>query len=358
MRILAIETSCDETAAAVVESPALVRSSAVASQTDLHAEYGGVVPEIASRAHVERIMPIVRRALRDADAAIDTVDAVAVTNRPGLIGALLVGSSAATALAWSLNVPVVGVQHIHAHLYAPLLADHDNPDPPADDNVYPALGLALSGGHSTIYRVDAPTRLTRLGGTIDDAIGEAFDKAAAILGLGYPGGPLIDQRASHGDDRAHDLPVSRLGKDSLDFSFSGLKTALLYAVRGTPTATPDGPAFERSADDLTDEQINDFCASFQRAASAAVILKAERAIAAMQSSGSPPQSILLGGGVAANSRIRRDLDDLANRHGIPLHKPAMRYCIDNAAMIGGLAIRQIELGDTDTLALKASPTAA
>ncbi|MHC5004547.1 MAG: tRNA (adenosine(37)-N6)-threonylcarbamoyltransferase complex transferase subunit TsaD, partial [Planctomycetota bacterium] len=212
--VLGIETSCDETAAAVVAGGRDVLSNVIATQHDLHAEYAGVVPEIASRAHVERILPVVRRAVKEAGVAYADLEAVAVGHRPGLIGSLLVGVSAAKALAWSLGVPIVGVDHIVAHLYAGLL---DAPPAPA-----PALGLVVSGGHTSLLLLDDPLAPRVLGRTLDDAIGEAYDKAAAMLGLGYPGGPAVDRLAAEGDDRAVDLPVSLLGPDSLDFSFSGL----------------------------------------------------------------------------------------------------------------------------------------
>jgi len=364
VRVLGIETSCDETAAAVADDGRLVLSNIVRSQVQTHAEYGGVVPEIASRAHAELVIPVIERALVEAGTTLGEIDAIAVTHRPGLIGALLVGLSAAKGLALALGVPLVGVHHIHAHLYAPLLADTDRPDPPLDGEVYPALGLALSGGHSAIYHLNDPLTPMLLGATIDDAIGEAYDKAAAILDLGYPGGPIIDQRAGRGDDRAHDLPVSRLAPDSLDFSFSGLKTALLYAVRGLPEPVPPGsprgtrPIFPRDAHDHADGAIDDFCASFQRAAVDAVILKATRALDRLEAKGRPARSMLVGGGVAANSRLRSHLEDLSEKRSLPLHLSPMRYCLDNAAMIAGLAHRRLERGDADALSLEASPTGA
>ncbi|MEO1510896.1 MAG: tRNA (adenosine(37)-N6)-threonylcarbamoyltransferase complex transferase subunit TsaD, partial [Planctomycetota bacterium] len=248
MLVLGLETSCDETAAAVVEDGLTVRSSVVASQDDLHAEYGGVVPEIASRAHVERLTPILEASLAEAGLSIDAIDAVAVGHRPGLIGSLLTGVAAAKGLAWSLGRPVVGVDHVHAHLWAALLGM------PRDeiDALFPALGLVVSGGHTSIYRMESPATLARLGATIDDALGEAYDKAATMLGLPYPGGPALDRLAQEpdADERAVDLPVSSLGRDSLDFSFSGLKTALLYQIRGVPRPAREGGGFPRTLDEL------------------------------------------------------------------------------------------------------------
>jgi len=348
MRILGIESSCDETAAAVVDDGRFVRSNVIASQHELHAEYAGVVPEIASRAHVERLVPVLRRALDEAGATRSAIDAIAVGHRPGLIGSLLVGVAGAKALAWSLEVPLVGVDHVHAHLYAGLL-ERDAP-------AFPALGLVVSGGHTAIYRVESPLQIERLGATIDDAIGEAYDKAATILGLGYPGGPAVDALAQRGgEERAVDLPVSRLDPDSLDFSFSGLKTALLYHVRGTPGP---GGVFEREPDALTDRARRDCAASFQRAACQAIVLKLERAIEQARANGIEYRSCLVGGGVSANSRLRSDLSALADRQGLDLRLPAMGYCLDNAAMIAGLAHPLLEAGLRAGLDLRAQPTTA
>ncbi|MEM7623935.1 MAG: tRNA (adenosine(37)-N6)-threonylcarbamoyltransferase complex transferase subunit TsaD [Planctomycetota bacterium] len=350
MLVLGIESSCDETAASVVEGGRRVMSSVVASQHTIHAEYGGVVPELASRAHAERITPIVEQALAEAGVSITDLDAVAVGHRPGLIGALLVGVSAAKALAWSLGIPLIGVDHVHAHLWAGMLEDDDS-----TDDVFPALGLVVSGGHSSIYRVDAPTRLMRLGATIDDAIGEAYDKAASILGLSHPGGPRIDALASepNANDRTIDLPVSRLGKQSLDFSFSGLKTALLYAVRGVPGR--DG-VFPSDGSELTAERKRDFAACFQRAACRAVTIKLGRAIEQWQDE--VPRSLIVGGGVSANSRLRRELASFAAEQRLRLVIPELRFCVDNAAMIAGLGAELLATRQPDGLTLRATPTTA
>lgn len=358
MLVLGIETSCDETAAAVVRDGVAVLSNVIASQDDLHAEYRGVVPEIASRAHAERIVPVVRRAVADAGVALDDLDAVAVGHRPGLIGSLLVGVAAAKALAWALGKPLVGVDHVHAHLYAGLL----DPSEPRDDaSVFPALGLVVSGGHTAMYRCRSPIDLERLGGTIDDAMGEAFDKAAAILGLPYPGGPNLDRLAQRpgADDGAHEFPVSRLGSRSLDFSFSGLKTSLLYAVRGRPLP---GGQFERDHSWLGEASRADLAASFQAAAVQAVILKLQRALdhlaAGRGDADGPTRSLLAGGGVTANSRLRRELSAFAADRGLVLRLPAPRYCVDNAAMIAGLGSRLARAGRTSGLDLRAVPTSA
>lgn len=360
MRVLGIESSCDETAAAVVVDGRRVISNVIASQFDLHAEYGGVVPELASRAHAERILPIVRRALAVAGVAMSEIDAVAVGHRPGLIGSLVVGVAAAKALAWSLQKPLVGVDHIHAHLYAGFLEDEragrSAGAAPAIRDAFPALGLVVSGGHTALYRCASPIDVRRLGGTIDDAIGEAYDKAATILGLPFPGGPNLDRLAQmpDADDRAHDFPVSRMGRESLDFSFSGLKTSLLYAVRGRPLPAGRGGQFERDHTWLSEASRADFAASFQRAAVKAVLVKLERALEHVPGC----VSLLAGGGVTANSRLRRELAHFAAAHGLALKLPAMEYCLDNAAMIAGLAHHLLAAGRTSSLNLAAAPTTA
>jgi N6-L-threonylcarbamoyladenine synthase len=380
MLLLGIETSCDETAAAVVRDGRGVLSSVVASQDDLHAEYRGVVPEIASRAHAERVLPVVRKALADAGAALDDIDAVAVGHRPGLIGSLLVGVAAAKALAWSLGKPLVAVDHVHAHLYAGLLSE---PGAQAtglrlttEDRVlalgalFPALGLVVSGGHTALYRCESPVEITRLGSTIDDAMGEAYDKAATILGLPYPGGPNLDRLAARGDDRAHDFPISRLDRGSLNFSFSGLKTAMLYAVRGVPGP---GGLYPREHTALSEQAKADLAASFQRAAVAAVTIKLDRALASpeRERGDSVPRkanpvahapgslkSHRVGGGVNANLRLRGELAALCARHGLELRLPPMQWCVDNAAMIAGLGHHLLLAGRAAALDLVAVPTTA
>ncbi len=347
MRILAVESSCDETAVAVVDDGRQVRASIVASQARLHEEYGGVVPEIASRAHVQRIIPTYRKALAEADINPESIDAVAVGNRPGLIGSLLVGVSFAKALAWSLAIPVIAVDHVHAHLYAGCLENHI---PEMD-----ALGLVVSGGHTATFHLQHITEPIRLGSTIDDAVGEAYDKAAMILGLGYPGGARLDALATRGDPSTHSFPISRLAPDSLDFSFSGLKTSLLYRVRGRPAP---GGVFERDFRDLPEHERANLAASFQQAAVAAIILKLQRALAHMRSRGRTVRSLLVGGGVSANSLLRSRLHDLADAEGLDLRLPPQQYCVDNAAMIAGLAFHLYRAGQRDGMDLTATPTTA
>ncbi len=338
--ILGIETSCDETAAAVVASGVNVLSNIVASQHSLHERYRGVVPEIASRAHLERILPVIHLALSEANLAAADVDAVAVGHRPGLIGSLLVGVSAAKALAWSLEVPIIGVDHVEAHLHAGLL----NAEPIS----YPAMGLVVSGGHTSIYLIHAPGDLQVLGRTIDDAVGEAYDKVGSILELGYPGGPEVDRLAAHGDASAFDFPIGLPERDNLNFSFSGLKTAVLYAVKGVPAA-PNRPDFRREVAEMTPRRRADIAASFQRCAVAALVRKLGRAVELQ-----PVRSILVGGGVSANSRLRQELGERFG--GLDLRLPAMEFCVDNAAMIAGAAAGRLDRGKVDGWDLSAHAT--
>ncbi|MFG0275234.1 MAG: tRNA (adenosine(37)-N6)-threonylcarbamoyltransferase complex transferase subunit TsaD [Phycisphaerales bacterium] len=346
MLVLGVETSCDETACALVADGRRVLANVVASQDELHEEYAGVVPEIASRAHVERITPILRAALDEAGCALADIDAVAVGNRPGLIGSLLVGVAGAKALAWSLGVPVVGVDHVQSHLYAGCL-ERDLP-------AFPALGLVVSGGHTAMYEVASPTELVRIGATIDDAVGEAYDKCGVMLGLPFPSGPKVDALAQAGDERAFEFPVTRLDPDSLDFSYAGLKTSVLYTVRGKPRREGDSVVFERDGADLTERERADIAASFQRAAMAQIMLKLERALDRLPD----VRALLVGGGVSANSRLRATLTDLAAQRGLDLRLPAMAYCLDNAAMIAGLGFHLLEAGRASDLSLRAVPTTA
>jgi len=333
--ILGIETSCDETAAAVVEDGHLARSSVVATQHDLHERYGGVVPEIASRAHLENIQPAIAAALDEANITLADLDAVAVGNRPGLIGSLLIGVSAAQTLAWSLGKPLIGIDHVQAHLYAATISSSSlKPQAPNLPITFPALGLVVSGGHTSLYLMHSYTQLQRIGRTIDDAVGEAYDKAAVILHAGYPGGPALDLLAQQGRAaNIEPLPRSLLGPGNLDFSYSGLKTALLYRVRGKPIGRGKGRgnkvAFQRSGDDLTDAQRGDFAAAFQEAAIGVLFTKLKRALEQYPDA----QSIIIGGGVSANSLLRK----LAAVFDCPVHLPQPDYCVDNAVMIGGLA---------------------
>ena len=304
--ILAVETSCDDTCAAVVEPDGRIRSNVVASQGLLHARYGGVVPEVASRHHLELIDAVLDDALETAGATLDDVTQVAVTRGPGLIGALLVGVSTAKAIAAARELPLVPVDHLHGHVVASTLGD-DPIEPPF-------LCLVASGGHTFLARVEDPREYAVLGRTLDDAAGEAFDKGARLLGLGYPGGPALDKLAKQGDPEAFDFPRSLPG-DGLDFSFSGLKTALLYRVR-----------------DLGEEEAErrkaDLAASYQRAIVDALVARVRQAM-----TGESIERLAIGGGVAANSWLRDSVREL----GADVHVPARELCTDNAAMIAGAA---------------------
>jgi N6-L-threonylcarbamoyladenine synthase len=332
VRVLGVETTCDETAFAVVED-GRVLGEAVASQVDLHAIYGGVVPEIAGRAHLENLTPTLHAALDDAGLGPDEIDAVAVANRPGLIGCLHVGLAAAKAFSWSRGLPLVGVNHVHAHLHAVTLDA-----PPAD---LPAVGLVVSGGHTSLYHVRSWTDIEPIGRTIDDAVGEAYDKVAAMLGLGYPGGPVVDQLAATGDATRFDLPRPTLGRDSLDFSFSGLKTAVLYRIFGKNGR-------ERTAADLDEQEKADACCSFQAACIDVLMTKLRRALRQTKA-----QHVIVGGGVCANRGLRAALPKL----DVPVRVPKPTHCTDNAAMIGGLGEVLLHAGVRDPLTLDASPAA-
>ena len=301
--ILALETSCDETAAACLAADGRLLSNVVASQADLHARYGGVVPEVASRRHLELVVPVVREALERAGAGLDAVETVAVTQGPGLIGALLVGLSAAKALAWSRRLPLVPVDHLHGHV-ASLFIGPEPAEPPL-------VCLLASGGHTMLLDVPEPSSYRVLGTTLDDAAGEAFDKGARLLGLGYPGGPALDRLAQRGDPDAYRFPVARV--PGLDFSFSGVKTALMYAVRDLPAGE-----LERRRADLA--------ASYQRAIVRALV---ERALAAAEGAGAARLAIV--GGVAANSELR------ARLAGTGAILTPLELCTDNAAMIASAA---------------------
>ena len=337
--ILGIESSCDETAAAIVDGNRQVRSSIVASQHDLHKRYAGVVPELASRAHLERIVPVVREACSRAGVALSDLDAVAVGHAPGLIGSLLVGVSAAKALAWSLEVPLVGVHHVLAHLHAAAL---DN-----DQLQIPAVGLVASGGHTHVYALDGPCTARLLAWTIDDAIGEAFDKAGTMLRAGYPGGPGVEQMARLGDPTGIDLPIGRPKEGG--FSFSGLKTALLYALRGQPSRVDGVTVFPRDLDDIDAATRRNMAASFQHAAVKGLRRGLEKAIHLTQDA----TCLVAGGGVISNACVRAMLLDVAREHGLVLRLPQPAYCIDNAAMIAGLGLEQVNAGRVDDLSLQA-----
>jgi tRNA N6-adenosine threonylcarbamoyltransferase len=331
MLLLGLESTCDETAAAVVADGLRVLGNVVASQVDLHARYRGVVPEIASRAHIANILPVITEALGAAGTKLADIDAVAVAHRPGLIGSLLIGVTAAKTLAWALCKPLVGVDHVHAHLYSVCLET-------AAEIPMPAVGLVCSGGHTALYRIGNFLDVELIGSTLDDAVGEAYDKVAAILGLAYPGGPVIDQLAREGNPNAIRFPRSRLNRQSLDFSFSGLKTSVLYHVRGYQGR-------QREVN-LTAAEIRDVAASFQAACVDVMVEKIRRAARRCSA-----RAVIIGGGVSANSGLR----DAMSKFPLPVFFPPMQFCTDNAAMIAGLGNVLLLAGNTSELDLDAIP---
>ena len=327
--ILAIESSCDETAAAIVKDGREVVSSVISSQIPLHAMYGGVVPEIASRKHVESVDPVVDECLKKAEMTLADMDAIAVTYGPGLVGALLIGVSAAKALAYAANKPLIPVNHIEGHVSANYIA-HKDLKPPF-------VCLVASGGHSHIVRVDDYGEYTLLGQTMDDAAGEAFDKAARVLGLPYPGGPLLDKLSREGNPHALNLPhVKTPGR--YDYSFSGLKTALINAVHKLRQNGQEVPAA-------------DIAASFQHAA---VELLSDKAVLAAKEHASPV--LALAGGVASNSGLRNTMNDKCQKNGIRLMMPPPVLCTDNAAMIGSAGFYRLMRGETAAMDLNACPS--
>jgi len=319
MKILGIETSCDETAAAVVEDGQRMLSNVVSSSLDLHVAYGGVVPEIAARSHIEVIIPVIEQALTDAKTSWDEVDAIAVTQGPGLIGSLLVGVLTARTLAITKDKPLLPVNHVLAHAYANFIGQSPPP--------FPALGLIVSGGHSQVMLYKSHKDYNILGQTRDDAAGEAFDKVAKILGLPYPGGPSIDKAAKRGDPSAIKLPKAKLDSP-YDFSFSGLKTAVLRAAQELAGKDFTFPSYELQGA-LTKEQKHDLAASFQKTAIETLADAMVKAEAEYQ-----PKTILLAGGVAANQALRQELE---RRLSAPLLCPDIKLCTDNAAMIAAAA---------------------
>jgi N6-L-threonylcarbamoyladenine synthase len=366
MNLLTIETTCDETAAAILTDRLEVLSSVVASQDKIHERFGGVVPEIASRAHVERILPVIDETLRKANLELSELGAVAVANTPGLAGSLLVGLTAAKALCLACELPLLAVNHLQAHIYACRLA--------SGVDVFPCVGLVVSGGHSNLYRCAGPTDFTPLGGTIDDAAGEAFDKVASLLGLPYPGGPSIERAARNGDPCRYRFPRPLLDDTNrLDFSFSGLKTAVRYliekeggwglaaegeglkATRQMPTSG-SGPRVLRpppAAAPIPNRQppvpIADIAASFQEAVVDCLVGKAELAL---KKTGY--QTLCVGGGVAANSRFRERLEFVAKNGNFKLHIPPLALCTDNAVM-GAIAIERYRAGLFEDLSLDIGP---
>jgi N6-L-threonylcarbamoyladenine synthase len=370
--LLAIETSCDETAAAVLAEtgdsarPWLIRSNIVASQTAIHREWGGVVPELASRQHVRDICGVVEEALSRADTTLEDIDAIAVTQGPGLVGSLLVGVSFAKSLAWARSIPVVPVHHLAGHIESLVLAHGELP--------LPAAVLVVSGGHTSLYLVAEPGSYRLIGRTRDDAAGEAYDKVAKLLGLGYPGGPAIDRLAREGNDRAFDFPTARLthadrneprppGAGLLppkiarrtDFSFSGLKTAVVRLVKERTGMAGGGPAasFDGAGAALGHQEIADICASFQRVVVDALL---DRTFEAAHWLGAA--SIGIAGGVSANSRLRAEAEARGAQAGLPVFVPPLALSTDNAAMIGAAGLRRLRSGPVGSLDFNAEASLA
>jgi N6-L-threonylcarbamoyladenine synthase len=334
MKILTIETTCDETAAAVVTGDLEVLASTVASQEELHLQFNGVVPEIAARAHVDRILPVIHKTLEQANTGLEDLDAIAVATTPGLAGSLLVGLVAAKSLCLATGLPLISINHLHAHIYACRID--------AGVNVFPCLGLVISGGHSHLFRYTDALSAELLGGTIDDAAGEAFDKVASMLGLGYPGGPAISRVAENGDEKAYNFPRSFFRDPELKFSFSGLKTAVRYSIAGQGK-------LDFSQLNLDEKTIANVAASFQRAVVDIVVRKCRQALDQTQL-----KRLCVGGGVAANRVLRAGLKDLTEELDVQLHIAPMHLCTDNAVM-GAIAVEKFNAGLFETLDLDIQP---
>ena len=321
--ILGIETSCDETAASVVKDGKYVLSNIVSSQIEIHKKYGGVVPELASRNHLEKIIPVIEEALGKAEVSQADISRIAVTSGPGLVGSLLVGLSTAKAISFGLGIPFVGIDHLEAHISAAHL-EHDVP--------FPFLGLIVSGGHTSLYSVNSYTDFGLLGKTRDDAAGEAFDKASKLLGLGYPGGVEIDRISKEGDPRSINFPRPFKNTSSFDFSFSGIKTSLVYFLKKNPIIDKD--------------RLRDICASYQEAIVETLV---DKTLIAAKMSGI--KNVVISGGVASNSRLRELAKERFEQEGISLFIPSPEYCTDNAAMIGALGYHKSRNGESSSLGL-------
>jgi len=330
MLVLAIETSCDDTGAAVVLNGRKILSNVVSSQVSIHQKYGGVVPELASRRHIESIVPIVTEALETAKVTLRDIDGIAVTQGPGLVGSLLIGLSFAKSLSFVAGLPFVGINHIEAHLSA-IFLEEAHPK-------FPFVGLVVSGGHTSLFRVDGFGRYKRLGQTRDDAAGEAFDKVAKLLGLGYPGGPIIDELSQRGNPRAIRFPRPSLGKNSFDFSFSGLKTAVVNYVKSNP----------EPAEGYSEDLIRDIVSSFQEAV---VEVLVKKTLQAAQHEGL--RRVVLSGGVAANRHLRERIKEEASLQKVKVYIPSPSFCTDNAAMVGVVGYEYLKRGIQSPLSLNA-----
>lgn len=330
MLVLAIETSCDDTGAAVILDGRKILSNVVSSQVSIHQKYGGVVPELASRRHIESIVPIVTEALEMGKVTLRDIDGIAVTQGPGLVGSLLVGLSFAKSLSFVTGLPFIGVNHIEAHLSA-IFLEEAHPK-------FPFVGLVVSGGHTSLFRVDGFGKYKRLGQTRDDAAGEAFDKVAKLLSLGYPGGPVIDELSKSSNPKAVRFPRPTLGKNSFDFSFSGLKTAVVNYVKSHP----------EPAGGYAEERIRDIVSSFQEAV---VDVLVKKTLQAAQHQGL--RRIVLSGGVAANRRLRERIKEEASQQKVRVYIPSPSFCTDNAAMVGVVGYEYLKRGIQSPLSLNA-----
>jgi N6-L-threonylcarbamoyladenine synthase len=336
MIVLGIESSCDETAAAVVRDGREMVSSVISSQIEIHKRFGGVVPELASREHLDKIVPVVEEAFERARVGKDEIDGIAVTAGPGLVGSLLVGVSYAKAMAYALGVPLVGVNHIEGHIYSVVFEN-----PPVE---YPAMALVVSGGHTNLFLVPEPGRYRVVARTRDDAAGEAFDKVAKLLGLGYPGGPIIERLAREGDPRSVRFSVPRMGDGRPDFSFSGLKTAVSKYVRETglrPVAGDEAPSRE----------IKNLAASFQ-----SVVVRSLTGTMERLAEEHRPKTLIVAGGVACNNALREASNDAAARLGVPVYFPSPHLSTDNAAMIAAAGTVKLQAGERAGLDLNADVT--
>jgi N6-L-threonylcarbamoyladenine synthase len=326
--VLGIETSCDETAAAVVDDRGTIRSNVVLSQIEEHRPYGGIVPEIAARAHLETIEDVIRRAMDDAEMEFSALDGIAATAGPGLIGGLIVGVMTAKGIAAAHDLPFLAVNHLEGHALTARLTDRA---------AFPYLLLLVSGGHCQILAVEAVGRYTRLGTTLDDAVGEAFDKVAKMLGLGYPGGPEVERMAARGNREKFDFPRPMKGRPGCDFSFSGLKTSVRHAIEALP------------AGELDERDIADICASFQEAVGEALEDRCARAVRIFRERWPAGESLVVAGGVAANRNLRERLERMCGRRGMKFVAPPLGLCTDNAAMIAWAGLERLAKGDTDGL---------
>jgi N6-L-threonylcarbamoyladenine synthase len=330
MIVLAIETSCDDTGAAVILNGRKILSNVVSSQVPIHQKYGGVVPELASRKHIESIVPIVKEALERAKVTLREIDGIAVTHGPGLVGSLLIGLSFAKSLSFARGIPFVGVNHIEGHLSA-IFLEKDSPR-------FPFIGLVVSGGHTSLFRVDGFGKYMKLGQTRDDAAGEAFDKVAKLLGLGYPGGPIIDEISKLGNPKAIRFPRPNPGKNSFDFSFSGLKTSVVNYVKSSPEPVGGYP----------ENLVRDIVSSFQEAV---VEVLVKKTLQAAQHQGL--RRIVVSGGVAANRHLRERMKEEASEKKMKVYLPSPPFCTDNAAMIGVVGYEYLKRGIRSPLSLNA-----